>query len=764
MSLRRPRNFNNPGAFDYVGYLGRQGIRVTGSMWTSGPVERCNRVQHGPSHAIAAARRRIGAAIDEVVDPEPAGIIRALTIGDRSGLPQPLRETFARAGVAHILAISGLHLAIVAGAVFAALRTLVACSETLLVRGVVPRIAALGTLPVILLYGVLAGGRPPTVRAALMVAVYLAGVLWGRRSDILRSLALAALVMSMCWPGVAFDLSFQFSFVAVLSIVLGLRRLRAWWGGAFPGPPATAGTASGVLVRAGSPGGAPPAARIRKGIGGHIVGWVLASVGTSICASIGTLPLTALHFNMVSLVGPVTNLVAVPIFSAAVLTGLAGAVVSLGTPGWAAPPFWVAGRLVELGVGLVAWTGNAPGAAVDVVSPTVIELAIAYAALGCTMAWPRRGGRLLAAALVLVTVADGGYWVRQRYARSTLRVTFLDVGQGDAAVVEFPGSAVLVIDGGGFPGSDFDPGEAIVARFLWRRKIGRVDYVAMSHAETDHMGGLPFLIRTFRPVEFWWNGRPRMGMRFDRLRAVLDERRVRERILSQETPRWSIGPVEVAVLHPGIVGRHTTTSTNDSSLVLRLHWGITTVLFSGDIERAGEERLVGRGVPALKSSVLKVPHHGSGTSSGEAFLAAVQPHIAVVSVGARNRYGLPDPRVLARYRARGSCVLRTDTDGAVLLNATATGYRIDPPCGEEGRPGDGVRASPSRLPRVWPGQLLPRLAAGRAPARGPRRWCRQRRSPSPCESRLGRPRGLARSALVGSRCRCRRAAQRELSP
>jgi competence protein ComEC len=315
--------------------------------------------------------------------------------------------------------------------------------------------------------------------------------------------------------------------------------------------------------------------------------------------------------------------------------------------------------------------------------------------------------------VAVVAIADTGYWLRERYARSRLRVTFLDVGQGDAAVVEFPGSAVLLVDGGGFPRTDFDPGQAIVARYLWARKIGRVDFVAMSHADLDHAGGLGFLVREFRPREFWWSGYREAG---DTLRGVIDAVTAvgsGHRVLDGETPGWHVGPVMMTALHPaptrrGCVqisgaGRYTaggpawgasceTCSAggdarvasrgkrNDNSLVLRLEWGATSVLFTGDIEAAAERDLLAAPGNTLRSAVLKVPHHGSRTSSGTGFLAAVDPAVAIISVGAGNRYGLPAPEVQRRYHGRGICVLRTDERGAVSVEGGIRGFQVTPPC------------------------------------------------------------------------------------
>jgi len=674
LRLRRPRNFNNPGAFDYVRYLRRDGITVTGSIWDGASIEHCERRLSPLHEVVVASRRRIALAIDASVSAGPAGVVRALVIGDLSGLSKSLRVDYARAGVGHILSISGLHLAVVAGAVFAALRILAARSEAVLARGLVPRLAALGALPVALAYGVLAGAQAPTLRSAVMISVYLTAVICDRRSEVLRSLALAALAIVIAWPGAAFDLSFWFSFVAVASIALGTRRFQEYWrtSSSFPVP------ASAATISAGGQDMGGLGSWSGEGLSRRCGRWALVSVVTSLSASLGTAPLSAFHFNMVSFAGPFANLLAVPLFSAVVVAALSGALISLVDPVWAAVPFWIAGALVEVGGSLVVTVAALPGAAVRTVTPTLLELGVAYTVLGCIFLRGRRR-LLLLAVVALVVGGDGLYWARERYARPTLRVTFLDVGQGDAAVVEFPGSAVLVVDGGGFEGSDFDLGEAVVAPFLWSRKIGRVDYVAMSHAEIDHAGGLPFLVSEFRPREFWWNGRPGKGEAFGRLRAALDDGRAVIRQMSRDTPPWRVGRVWVDVLHPPAeYGR--LVSANDASLVLRLRWGATTVLFTGDIEGVGEEHLVQLGAPAIQSSVVKVPHHGSLTSSGERFIDTVQPEVAVVSVGAANRYASPHPEVRARYHARGVCVRRTDEQGAIILRGTPLGYRIYPPC------------------------------------------------------------------------------------
>jgi competence protein ComEC len=467
----------------------------------------------------------------------------------------------------------------------------------------------------------------------------------------------AALVLSWARPGSVLDLSFQLSFVSVASIAVGMQRLQRRL------PACGRGAGRGRLHRG--------------------VVLVAAAVGTSLCATVGTAPLTAFHFNQVSLAGLVANVVAVPVFSAAVIAVLGGAFLVLcGVDVPAAGCLRLAGVLIDAGTAFVSTVAGVPGAALRVVTPTPIELAIAYAALGCVLAPRGRWRRLVTVGVALAALIDAGYWVRSRYFRPELRVTFLDVGQGDAAVVEFPGSAVVVIDGGGFPGSDFDVGARVVAPFLWQRKVARLDAVAMSHGDADHAGGLAYLVAEFAPREFWWNGRAEAGAAVARVRDALQRAGVVERRLSRSTPPWRIGPVDVRPLHPVAAAAEGEPrgSANDASLVLRLGWGNAAVLFTGDIEARGEAELVARGDEQLHSTVLKVPHHGSRTSSSERLLDAVRPAVGVVSLGFLNRYGFPHPEVLRRYGDRGVCVLRTDAAGAVVVHVRPDGLRTEPAC------------------------------------------------------------------------------------
>jgi competence protein ComEC len=271
----------------------------------------------------------------------------------------------------------------------------------------------------------------------------------------------------------------------------------------------------------------------------------------------------------------------------------------------------------------------------------------------------------------LLLTIDAAYCVTQRFHRRDLRLTFLSVGQGDSTVVEFPGSAVMVVDGGGLSFS-FDVGERIVAPQLWRRKIGRIDHLVLTHPQYDHYGGLTFLAGAFASGELWWNGSLGHSRSFDELWRIIDREGID--VVDARPPfHRRIGGVEVDALAPDRGSSTVLANPNDQSLTVRLRYGPTTILLPGDLEEPGEYRLLARHRASLRSTILKVPHHGSRTSSSAPFLAAVSPRIAVASLGYQNRFGMPHADVIQAYRRIGASLWRTDADGAVIASVSEDG-------------------------------------------------------------------------------------------
>jgi competence protein ComEC len=272
---------------------------------------------------------------------------------------------------------------------------------------------------------------------------------------------------------------------------------------------------------------------------------------------------------------------------------------------------------------------------------------------------------------------DISYWVYRNQFNPHLKVTYLDVGQGNAALIQFPGKEKMLIDGGGFSGGDFDVGESVVAPFLLRSKIRRIDYMVLSHPQTDHMGGLRFIAEHFRPKEFWYNGDHVSTSSFLELMDILKEKGIRKLCPKDLKGGKDISGVKVRLLHPPPgAGLSENTNPNEKSLVLKISSGAVSCLFPGDLEGAGEDMVVKRAGSLLESDVLLAPHHGSATSCSSAFLKEVKPRVCIISCGKGNPFRFPHETALRRLEALGCRIIRIDEVGAVQVSLTPKGYDI----------------------------------------------------------------------------------------
>jgi competence protein ComEC len=649
--IRYPRQFGDTGEFDYTGYLDRQGITATmfiptGRKGSSIAVIRCRR--RSLERIQQSIRRRIRAVIGSAVSGPEGAVLRAIVLGDRDGIDQALRDRFARAGMAHLLVISGLHMGLVAAAVFALVRSLLGLSRSLTERGLGNPIAAASALIAVMLYAALAREHISTMRALIMVSVYMVAVVINRARAVMASLALAALAICLAYPGSTADAAFQLSFAVVALIILGMRRTTGWQS----------------FMRAGN------TRQTRAGRwSARIIALVAASVAVSFWATIGAAPLTARHFNQVSVVGLVANAITVPIVgSAATIVGLCGAALSLLSAPAASIVFVAAGRLVGIGIALAGWFLRWPVSWVRIFTPTWFEVGLAYGGVALWLlssndsaseGWSRLLLRATWAVLVIAIVADAAWWTSARYLSPLLRITFLAVGEGDAAVVRFPGSKVMLIDAGGSFGR-LDSGRAVVAPFLWSQKIMRVDYLVISHPDLDHFGGFAFIAKNFHPAVLWTGPAPGHDRSYQRLLKLFDTLNVRRREVDDSASPVEIGGVAVRCLGPQVGD----VRDNDASVVLRFDYGKASVLFTGDIEAHGERSLL-ESRENLRATVLKAPHHGSSTSSTTDFVRAVDPALVVLSLGYMNHYGFPSPAVVDRYRAIGAELARTDEMGEI---------------------------------------------------------------------------------------------------
>lgn len=615
--LKRPHGFANPGGFDYERWLFQSGYRATGY------VRRDIRNQRVPKPALAPVqdvRQRIQARLRERVQQSPTGaLLEALTLGVRERMQAHHWQVLRRTGTSHLMAISGLHVGLVAAALYGLVSWLWSRYGDV-ERWPAQQAASWAALSAALVYGALAGFSIPTRRAVLMVAVVLLALLWRRSARPLAVLALALWAVLLMDPLAVLAQGFWLSFAAVAVLLLlytESQRGTSYW------------------------------RRLAR------MQWVL---------SLGLAPLVLGFFQEISLVAPLTNLLAVPWVGLVVVPlALLGALFALWLPDIAGYCWWLADTFLQvLWHGLV-WAANLPGSSWT--RPPVhawawCAMVAAVALLLGARSWALR---LLALPLLLPLL----FSTARAPPAGALWFDLLDVGQGLAAVVRTHRHVLVYDTGPAFP-SGFNTGEAVLLPFLRSQGIDGVDRLIVSHGDMDHRGGAQSLYRHM-PVYSLLSSVP------ERLPWARSKRCLRGQ-------RWAWDGVEFAVLGPQADGA----SGNNGSCVLRVQAGEHVLLLPGDIEATAERSLVKREGEGLAASILVAPHHGSATSSSADFLAAVRPQWVLYPVGYRNRWGFPRAEVAARYDALGARALSTAREGTIHLRL---------------RPGLAPRASTQRRQR-----------------------------------------------------------------
>jgi competence protein ComEC len=388
----------------------------------------------------------------------------------------------------------------------------------------------------------------------------------------------------------------------------------------------------------------------------------------------------AFHFHRFSTVALASNALIIPLVGFGILPlGLLSLPLIPIFPGGAALLAKAAAALSSWGIGAMEMIASLPFATFYLPGPTTLEMIIySFIVAVLWLKGARSKKAVIIVVLTVIAVLDLSYWGMKSYTAKGLRVTFLDIGQGDSALVEFPRGTRMLIDGGGFYG-DFDVGERVIAPLLWERRILKIDYLVLSHPQPDHYKGLIFIARHFRPREFWHNGMESKSPCYGQLIETMRGKGVTMVRVADGFAR-TIAGVKVQVLNPAPVEpriineAHKRAWVNNNSLVLILAFGNHRLLFTGDIEREAEARLVKAG-RELRAQVIKVPHHGSKRSSTEPFIAKVAPRYAVISLGFGTPFHLPGKGVVERYARRGCQVLRTDLDGAIFVQSDGT--RLD---------------------------------------------------------------------------------------
>jgi competence protein ComEC len=661
-SVREPTVYLDPGVPNERRALARRGIALVGSVKSGALVEvtaRGSPLDEWASGVRAWARATLASTVG-VWSARSAAIAVAIVLGDRTGLPQDDERRLQEAGTYHVIAISGGNIAILTVVLMTVLQGLRAP----------PRIAALTAIAVLLLYGRITGSSPSVDRAIAAAVLYLTAHVLDHRGPPLNTLAVAGALGVAVAPVAVLDAGFILSFGATLGILIGVPRLLA----------VTSAWSAGATRRVFTP----------------VVGLLAATAA----AELALLPAAAALFARVTFAGFILNFAAIPLMTIV----QAGSLVILGASLIVAPVGRIGGLVVHLASrGLVdsaRLMDITPWLARDVSPPAWWLVVGYYTAMALTLTPVRiRGSTLfIAATCGLLIVRGAPLTARDRVPApppATLRVVFLDVGQGDATLVQLPDHRAILVDTGGLPapplqdpsdGPTFDIGERVLAKALRALGVRALDALVLTHGDPDHIGGAISVVERFDPHAIWEGVPVPAHAPLNAVIAAAQRAGIEWRTV-QTGDRLRVGAVDIRTLHPPLPDWERQRVRNDDSIVLGIRYGHVLVVLPGDIGQEGEahvlrhiehERESGMlgGLAQTPLVVLKAPHHGSATSSTQPFLDALHPSAVIISAGRNNRFGHPAPVVVDRYRAMRSEMFSTADDGAVILETDGKNVTI----------------------------------------------------------------------------------------
>jgi competence protein ComEC len=716
--LERDERFLNPGVASRPEMLDQQGIDAVATIKSPLLIQKLG--EESVFRPLAWAyeeRQRLIDAFRDTFSARTAGILTASLLGDKHFLDRHTAATFREGGTFHVLVISGLHITFIGGVTLWAVSLI---TRRVFLQAVLASVFLWG-------YTLAVGGGVPVVRATVMFSFLLLSRVIYRESSLVNALGTCTLLLLVLRPSDLFTASFQLTVASVAAIVgcafpliEKLRAIGGWMPTReAPLPPNVSNSLRRVCeflywnesawriendrhIWSANLFKSPYPKRLRAPNMQSVAAYVCEGAMVSLIVQVWMLPLLVIYFHRVSVPAVVLNLW-VGVFLALESFAALGAVVTSVVSEWLAAPMIVFTELLNRMMMLLPSVLSSAGVA-DVRLPVyagsgrAVYYLFAGSVVLCTVQlfkWqpfrlerPVRRGRAMIATAV-VTMLLGAAILFHPFSAprgdGLLRIDFLDVGQGDAALITFPNGETMLVDGGGRADfredEGFEPdvpriGEAVVSEFLWEKGYSRVDYLLATHADADHMQGLIDVAANFDVGSIIVGHVPESDREFDELMALAGKKTIPV-VSVAEGYRWDIGGVELVTLNPPRrdVGSRAASANNDSIVIL-LRSGHRTFLLTGDIERAAEEALLASGEPHLAADLVKVPHHGSRTSSTEEFVSRVGAGTAVISVGRRSRFGHPHPDVVRRWRDARAEVVTTGERGTITVETNGDLIRI----------------------------------------------------------------------------------------
>lgn len=618
---------SNPDEFNYREYLVQTGVFGIFHCWQASDVQFIN-IEHRTitEHVLRLAskiKQYLVAINSASLPPIHAALLNGIVLGEKSELADDIKEAFIRCGIFHLLVVSGSNVMLVAFIVYVFLKFF----------RIKRRVAAVVSIPVVILYALIAGFQPPVTRATIMSILVLFGLAVKKDIQIINNIGIAALIGLIFNPLDIFGASFQLSFLTVLGIVLIYPILVSWY--TFP---------KRLLT-------------------------IQLILYSSIAAFIGIAPLSAYYFNILPLISPVTNLIATPIVSLILPSGFLTGFLCLFTPSLAQVVAYTNWLLLSFLIKTVNFLYFIPGSYFYVGTPSFWFIGIYYIFLLSFVQFFRPTelapnfaarekwliGNLSFIFLLLFTSFNP--WSR------TLSITFLSVGQGDSIFLRFPDGKMMLIDGG-----TSDAGKRVLVPYLRKQGVHRIDTVVLTHPHNDHVGGLVNVIENIPIGLVVDSGQEQYDQEYyPQFRELIREKRIPMQKAIRGECILAYSGATIRILHPPIGFPQTLqTEVNNNSIVLQVIYGRVTTLLAGDVEQEAESDLIRSGVQ-LTATILKVPHHGSATSLNPEFLTQVHPQIAVISVGSNNWFGLPAPETVKTLKQQKIQIYRTDRDGAIII-------------------------------------------------------------------------------------------------